>query len=64
MLSAIPGISTQTARSLLDHFGSVVALADATEPDLQGVPGVGAARASAMLEAFHRASSPMAKKVV
>jgi ERCC4-type nuclease len=63
MLSAIPGISRTTARSLLRNFGSLAAIATATEEELRTARGVGLKRAASIREALDRASSPKAKKV-
>jgi ERCC4-type nuclease len=57
MLSAIPGISAHTARLLLRRFGSLGAIAEATEDQLRSVSGLGPARTAALLHAFSRASS-------
>jgi ERCC4-type nuclease len=53
MLTAIPGISANTAGALLQRFGSVVGVFSASENELLSVPGVGPARAAAI----HRAVS-------
>jgi ERCC4-type nuclease len=52
LLSAIPGISTDQAKALITEFGSVVALASASEKDLQAVPGIGPKRAQSLLQAL------------
>jgi ERCC4-type nuclease len=56
MLSAVPTISVRTARALLTHFGSLHAIASATEDHLRDVKGVGPARAAALVRALGRAS--------
>lgn len=48
ILQALPGIGPQSARHLLDAFGSVEAVFYADEADLQTVSGVGEARARAI----------------
>jgi len=52
-LAAVPGISVRTARSLLEHFGSLerIVLSDAAA--LRAVPGVGPIRAAALHKAIH-----------
>ncbi len=51
MLAAVPGISVETARALLNWFGSVAAVINAGEDALREVPGVGLARAGALRDA-------------
>ena len=53
MLAAVSGISTVTARLLLDRFGSVAGVVAATSGELHGVPGMGPARADALREAIN-----------
>jgi DNA excision repair protein ERCC-4 len=52
MLSAVPGISTPMARSLLEAFGSVAAIATAAPDGLRGHPGIGPVRAARLAEAL------------
>ena len=52
MLAAVPGISTVTARALLERFGSLAGVAAATDDVLLEVPGVGKERARALAEAL------------
>jgi ERCC4-type nuclease len=52
MLAAIPGISTVTARALLERFGSLTAVATAPNDVLLEVPGIGKERARALIEAL------------
>ncbi|HEX5582295.1 ERCC4 domain-containing protein [Gaiella sp.] len=52
MLAAVPGISTVTARALLERFGSLTAVATAPPDALLDVPGIGNERARALLEAL------------
>ncbi|WP_205697880.1 ERCC4 domain-containing protein [Conexibacter sp. SYSU D00693] len=54
MLACVPGISARAAGRLLDHFGSVLEVAAASERELREVPGVGAIRARALKAALAR----------
>ncbi|WP_273208786.1 ERCC4 domain-containing protein [Marinobacter subterrani] len=45
VLESLPGISTKIAEALLEHFGSVRAVTQASEGELVRVPGIGAKRA-------------------
>ena len=54
MLSAVPGISTVTARALLAEFGSLTAVAGASPDALLAVSGIGKERARALVEALGR----------
>lgn len=54
MLAAVPGISTVTAKALLERFGSLSSVATATPEALLEVTGIGKERARALLEAFGR----------
>jgi ERCC4-type nuclease len=58
LLSAVPGISTRSARALLDRFGSVAAVVAADPADWLTVPGIGPERAYALEETFtlHRST--------
>lgn len=49
MLACAPGVSQTTARALLEHFGTVQAIAAADEAALREVRGVGPTRAHALL---------------
>lgn len=53
VLRALPGVGPETARRLLEHFGSVAAVMGATAAELQEVPGVGPHRAAVLLETVH-----------
>ena len=53
MLSVVPGISTTMARSLLDAFGSLAAVAAAAPEGLRRHPGIGRVRAARLAEALH-----------
>ncbi len=44
-LMRLPGIGTATARMLWDHYGSLSAMARASEAELATLPGIGRARA-------------------
>ncbi|MFN8223807.1 MAG: ERCC4 domain-containing protein [Gaiellales bacterium] len=52
MLVAVPGISTITARVLLQHFGSPGGVAAASAEELLAVPGIGKERARSLAQAF------------
>ena len=52
MLAAVPGISTVTARALLERFGSLAGVAGAPRDALLEVPGIGKERAGALAEAL------------
>ncbi|HEU0247040.1 MAG TPA: ERCC4 domain-containing protein [Gaiellaceae bacterium] len=52
MLASVPGISVNSARALLDHFGSVSAVVAADEQQWAEVRGVGPKRAAALREAI------------
>jgi ERCC4-type nuclease len=45
IIGNLPGVGIETARNLLDHFGSVQAVASATEKELLKVDNVGSKRA-------------------
>jgi len=49
----VPGISTSSARALLERFGSVAAVVAADRADWIAVPGIGPERARALEETFH-----------
>ena len=52
VLAAVPGISTQIARALLAHFGSIGGLVSAGPEQWADVEGVGAVRAHALATAL------------
>lgn len=54
MLAAIPGISSSSARALLERFGSVAAMVAAGPEQWREVPGVGPDRARALEETLGR----------
>jgi ERCC4-type nuclease len=49
LLASLPGMSPTTARNLLDHFGSIGAVAAATRTELTSVSGIGRRRAATLL---------------
>ena len=52
MLAAVPGISTTSARALLERFGSVAGVVAADPVEWLSVPGIGPERARALEETF------------
>jgi DNA excision repair protein ERCC-4 len=52
-LAAAPGVSTVTAKTVLEQFGSLRNLCDADVNDLQSLPGVGRTRAEAIRALIH-----------
>lgn len=50
ILAAMPGMSSTTARNLLERFGSIAGVAAATKMELQSVCGVGNRRADTLIE--------------
>jgi len=53
LLASVPGISTSSARALLNRFGSVAAVVTADRADWLTVPGIGPERARALEETFN-----------
>lgn len=53
LLASVPGISTTSARALLEHFGSVAAVVNADPSQWLTVPGIGPERARALEATFH-----------
>ena len=54
LLAAVPGISTSSARALLERFGSVAAAVVAADPsEWLKVPGIGPERSRALEETFN-----------
>ncbi len=53
VIANLPGIGLATARSLLEHFGSINAIATADENSLMDVPNIGKKRAKAILRILH-----------
>ncbi len=61
LLASVPGISTTSARALLDRFGTVAAVVAAGADEWLTVPGIGLERARALEETFHvRRETPIA----
>lgn len=61
VLASVPGISTSSARAVLDRFGSVAAVVAADQTEWLTVAGIGPERARALNETFTlRRSSPTA----
>ncbi|MFA6089005.1 MAG: DEAD/DEAH box helicase [Candidatus Woesearchaeota archaeon] len=54
VVSAIPGIGTSTAKSLLSHFGSISGIFFASEDDLKSIDGIGEGTAKKIKEIFTR----------
>ena len=52
LLTAIPGISVESAKALLSEFGSIAAIATASERDLRSIPDIGSERAAALSKAL------------
>ena len=52
LLGAVPGISTTSARALLERFGSVAAVVAADPAEWLTVPGIGPEKARALEETF------------
>ena len=50
IVEALPMVGPKLARALLNHFGSVESIANATERDIASVPGVGRKRAKLIKE--------------
>jgi len=56
-LDAVPGLGPARRATLLRHFGSVRRLANATEPEIAGLPGIGPRVAGAVLAALRPATA-------
>ena len=54
VLEEIPGIGPRRRKALLEAFGSLEAIARASEDELAAVPGMNRAAAQAVYRAFHR----------
>lgn len=52
VLQSLPGVSGELAARLLDHFGSVKAVVNATDKQLREVPGLGDKRVAQILAAL------------
>nr|WP_242822415.1 excinuclease ABC subunit UvrC [Thermaerobacter marianensis] len=57
VLEEIPGIGPRRRKALLEAFGSLEAIARASEDELAAVPGMNRAAARAVYRAFHRLPS-------
>lgn len=53
ILASLPSVGDVLARTLLDHFGSIRAVANASEKQLQRVEGVGKMKAKKIYQLFH-----------
>ena len=58
LLAAVPGISTTSARALLERFGSVAEVVAADPAEWLTVPGIGPERARALKETFTLRRNP------
>jgi ERCC4-type nuclease len=59
LLSAVPGISTSSARALLERFGGIAAVVAADPAEWLEVPGIGPERARALAETLHIRPAPL-----
>jgi excinuclease ABC subunit C len=55
-LDQIPGLGESRRMALIEHFGSLRALADASEEEIASLPGIGAKSAAAIHEALEDSS--------
>ncbi len=53
LLDTIPMIGDVHAKNLLDYYGSISNIANATKNELIRVPGIGEKRAEKIYETFH-----------
>jgi ERCC4-type nuclease len=53
VLASLPSVGEALAKKLLDHFGSIKAVASATENQLQTVEGIGTKKAKKIYRIFH-----------
>jgi ERCC4-type nuclease len=53
IISSFPMIGNQLAQNLLDHFGTIVAIANASKKELQRVPKIGKKKAEIIHKIFH-----------
>jgi len=58
VLAAFPGISTRSARALLERFGSVAAVLAAGPEEWMTVPGIGRERARLLAETLRKGAAP------
>lgn len=52
LVSALPGVGVQTAKLLLEHFGSVKALVNASREEMEDIKGVGEKTAEKLVKLF------------
>ncbi|PJM77240.1 excinuclease ABC subunit UvrC [Bifidobacterium felsineum] len=62
-LDEIPGIGESYQKRLLNHFGSVKAMREATVDDFMKVNGIGKAKAEALYQALHVADATASENV-
>jgi Fanconi anemia group M protein len=60
LLAAVPGISTGSARALLERFGSVAGVVTADPSEWLAVPGIGPERARSLAETLTLRRNPLA----
>lgn len=53
VLASLPMVGNVLAKTLLDHFGSIAAVASASEKQLQKVKGIGKAKSKKIYQIFH-----------
>ncbi len=53
VLASLPSVGDVLAKNLLDHFGTIAAVVNASEKQLQRVEGVGKVKAKKIHEIFH-----------
>src|SRR5262249_47307150 len=63
LLSSTPGISIEQAKALVARFGSIAAIAAASEAQLQELPGIGPMRARALLRVLTTAAPDEARRL-
>ncbi len=52
LVSSLPGIGVQTAKLLLEHFGSIKALVNASQEEMEEIKGVGEKTAEKLVKLF------------
>jgi excinuclease ABC subunit C len=58
LLDGLPGVGPARRRALLNHFGSVERILEATEEELEGVPGMPPKTARSVYAQLHKAGAP------
>lgn len=58
MIQAIPGISPTRAAALIERFGSIAGISQASVKDIQTIDGIGKKTAETLYEILHAGSSP------